>query len=34
MKRASLVLALLWMVIVFIAYYWVKASEIIAYYLR
>ena len=34
MGKVKLVVALLWMIAVFLAYYWLKISETIAYYLR
>ena len=34
MGKVKLAAALLWITAVFLAYYWLKISEIIAYYLR
>lgn len=34
MRKLALAAALLWMTAVFLAYYWLRISEITAYYLR
>lgn len=33
MGKVKLAAALLWMIAIFLAYYWLKTSEIIAFYL-
>ncbi len=34
MKKITLLLVLAWMIAIFVAYYWLKTAEIIAFYLR
>lgn len=34
MKKTTVLIALAWMIAIFVAYYWLKTAEIVSFYLR